>query len=281
MAGVVVRGLHKGFGPITALAGVDLEVQPGTVHGLLGPNGAGKTTLLRALLGLVRLDAGRIDVEGVVAGFVEVPGAYPYLTGRQNLEFLAALDDDPGDVSEALDLVGLMDRADTKVSGWSLGMRQRLGIAAALLRRPDVLVLDEPANGLDPQAARSLRQLIAGLTADGLTVLLCSHDLAEVDALCEDITVLLAGRVAWTGTVSELRARPGRSVLTTSDDVLARQLRPRAMAATDDADGGLVVLGDTAAVDAYVLTLAQHGVAVRSLRQESLPLEEAFLELTR
>jgi ABC-2 type transport system ATP-binding protein len=256
-------------------------VRAGTIHGLLGPNGAGKSTLLRALLGLVHLDAGRIAVDGVVAGFVEVPGAYPYLTGRQNLEVLACLDDDPGDVSQALAMVDLLDRADTRVSGWSLGMRQRLGIAAALLRRPDVLLLDEPANGLDPHAARSLRQLIAGLAAGGLTVLLCSHDLAEVDALCQDVTVLVAGRVAWTGGVVDLRARPGRSVLTTSDDARARDLRPPGLAAADDADGGIVVRGATPAVDAYVLTLAQSGIAVRSLRQESLPLEEAFLELTR
>jgi ABC-2 type transport system ATP-binding protein len=124
------------------------------VLGLLGPNGAGKTTLLRALLGLVRLDSGSLHVTGAVGGFVEAPGAYPYLTGRENLELLAGLDDHPGDVGDVLRRVDLDHRADTRVGGWSLGMRQRLGIAAGLLRRPDVLVLDEPANGLDPVGAR-------------------------------------------------------------------------------------------------------------------------------
>ena len=133
MTGVVGRGLRKTYGATSALDGVDLDVRRGSVHGLLGPNGAGKSTLLRALLGLVRLDAGDIELAGVVAGFVEVPGAYPYLTGRRNLELLTRLDDHPGDVGQALAQVNLTDRADTKVAGWSLGMRQRLAIAAALL----------------------------------------------------------------------------------------------------------------------------------------------------
>jgi ABC-2 type transport system ATP-binding protein len=264
---------------VTALDGADLTVGAGTVHGLLGPNGAGKTTLLRALLGLVRVDAGDIDVHGTVGGFVEVPGAYPYLTGRQNLELLAALDDQPGDVDEALARVDLTERADSKVRGWSLGMRQRLGIAAGLLRRPDVLVLDEPANGLDPLGARALRDLIRGLADDGLTVLLCSHDLAEVDAVCDDVTVMVRGRVRWAGAISDLRARPGRCLLRTSDDVLAAQLADDRVTIEPDPDG-LAVTGDVEALDAFVLRLAASGIAVRSMVRESLPLEQAFLELT-
>ncbi|MBC7677914.1 MAG: ATP-binding cassette domain-containing protein, partial [Pseudorhodobacter sp.] len=163
-----------------ALRDVDLQVTRGTVHGLLGPNGAGKTTLLRALLGLVTLDSGQLQIAGTVGGFVETPGAYGYLTGRQNLELFAGLDDEPGDVGEVLARVDLLDRADSKVPGCSLGMRQRLGIAAGLLRRPDLLVLDEPANGLDTPGEHSLRTLIGELATDGLSVLLGSHDLAEV-----------------------------------------------------------------------------------------------------
>jgi ABC-2 type transport system ATP-binding protein len=281
VGGVVGKGLRKTYGSIQALDDVDLTVRPGTVHGLLGPNGAGKSTLLRVLLGLVRLDAGRVDISGVVAGFVELPGAYPYLTGRQHLEFLASLDDEPDDVTDVLTQVDLLDRADTKVSGWSLGMRQRLGIAAALLRRPDVLLLDEPANGLDPQSARALRGLIAELAAGGLTVLLCSHDLAEVDVLCEDVTVLLRGRVAWAGSTSDVRARPGRSLLRTSDDARAVEVPEPGLTIQTGSDGGLVLTGATASVDRYVLALAGEGIAVRSLQRESLPLEQAFLELTR
>ena len=279
MHAVVGAGLVKAFGPVTALDGVDLTVRPGTVHGLLGPNGAGKTTLLRALLGLVRLDAGVLDVPGTVGGFVEVPGAYPYLTGRQNLELLSSLDDDPGDVGEALARVDLTERADSTVRGWSLGMRQRLGIAAGLLRRPDVLVLDEPANGLDPLGARALRDLIRGLADGGLTVLLCSHDLAEVDAVCDDVTVMVRGRVRWAGAIADLRARPGRCIVRTSDDVLAAQLVTDGVDIAPDPDG-LAVTGDVDALDAFVLRLAASGIAVRSMVRESLPLEQAFLELT-
>ncbi len=280
MTGVVGRGLRKTYGATTALDGVDIEVRPGTVHGLLGPNGAGKSTLLRSLLGLVRLDAGDIEVEGVIAGFVEVPGAYPYLTGRQNLEVLVRLDDHPGDVAQALAQVDLTGRADSKVSGWSLGMRQRLAIAAALLRSPDVLLLDEPANGLDPRAARTLRELVRGLAADGLTVLLSSHDLPEVEAICDDVTVLVGGRVAWTGTMTDLRARPGRHLMTTSDDARALALTAPGVAVEPATDAGLLLHGTTADVDAYVLELARAGIAVRSLGSASLALEDAFLELT-
>jgi ABC-2 type transport system ATP-binding protein len=275
---LTARGLRKTYDGIHALDGVDLTVAAGGVHGLLGPNGAGKTTLLRALLGLVRLDAGTLEVPGTVGGFVETPGAYPYLTGRQNLELLAGLDDAPGDVTEELRRVGLADRADSRVSGWSLGMRQRLGIAAGLLRRPDLLVLDEPANGLDPIGAKALRDLVRELARDGLTVLLCSHDLAEVDALCEDVTVLVTGRVVWTGAAADLRARPGRSLLHTSDDDRALAADPAGLQVTRG-DGGLVVVGRTEDLDAYVLALAAQGIAVRSLVRESLPLEQAFLEL--
>ena len=255
MEAVTARGLRKQYGEHVALDGVDLTVRRGTVHGLLGPNGAGKTTLLRVLLGLVRPDAGTAEVTGTVGGFVETPGAYPYLTGRQNLEHLAALDDAPGDVEEVLRRVGLAVRADTRVRGWSLGMRQRLGIAAGLIRRPDVLVLDEPANGLDPVGALELRGLVRELAHDGLTVLLCSHDLHEVDALADDVTVLVRGRVVWGGTTPELRARPGASLLSTSDDALAQQLAG-ALDVQPHSSGSLLVLATTEELDAFVLELA-------------------------
>ena len=276
---IEARGLRKAFGEQVALAGLDLSVAAGSVHGLLGPNGAGKSTLLRALLGLVALDGGELSVEGTVGGFVEAPGAYPYLTGRANLEVLAALDDDPGDVTAALERVGLLDRAGTKVGGWSLGMRQRLGIAAALLRRPDVLVLDEPSNGLDPLGAKALRELVRSLAEGGLTVLLCSHDLAEVDAVCTDVTMVVRGRAVWTGGTAALRDRPGRSLLRTSDDVRAAALAAPALAVRPGPDGGLSVLASTQDLDRYVLGLGAQGIAVRALARESQTLEAAFVEL--
>jgi ABC-2 type transport system ATP-binding protein len=276
----VARGLRKAYGPITALDGVHLDVRAGAIHGLLGPNGAGKSTLLRALLGLVRLDDGSVEVDGRVAGFVEVPGAYPYLTGRQNLEVLARLDDVPGDIETALAQVDLTARADSKVSGWSLGMRQRLAIAAALLRSPDVLLLDEPANGLDPLAARALRDLVRRLAGGGLTVLLSSHDLPEVDAVCDDVTVLVAGRVAWTGSMAELRRRPGRHLLRTNDDDRAAAQAPNSLRVDRTDDGELLLHGTTEQVDEFVLALARAGIAVRFLGPASMALEDAFLELT-
>ena len=276
-AAVTVTSLSKRYGERTALDDVTLSVRRGTVHGLLGPNGAGKTTLLRILLGLVRPDGGVAEIAGRAGGFVETPGAYPYLTGRQNLQQLAALDDAPGDVDEVLARVDLTDRADTKVAGWSLGMRQRLGIAGGLLRRPDVLVLDEPSNGLDPAGAQDLRTLMKALADEGLTVLLCSHDLHEVEVLADDVTVLVAGRIRWHGEVADLRARPGAHLLSTSDDAraveMAGGLAPRA------AGNGFTVVATTQQLDALVLSLAQQGIAVRELSRESLPLEQAFLEL--
>jgi ABC-2 type transport system ATP-binding protein len=277
-AAVTVTALTKRYGDRTALDEVTLSVRQGTVHGLLGPNGAGKTTLLRVLLGLVRPDGGSAEIAGTAGGFVETPGAYPYLTGRRNLELLASLDDAPGDVTEVLDRVDLTDRADTKVAGWSLGMRQRLGIAAGLLRAPDVLVLDEPSNGLDPAGAKSLRSLVRGLADDGLTVLLCSHDLHEVEVLADDVTVLVSGTVRWHGGVSELRARPGAHLLSTSDDRRALALAEGVDAASTD--GGFTVVATTEQLDAYVISLAQQGIAIRELVRESMPLERAFLELT-
>ncbi len=274
-AAVRVTQLSKAYGGITALAGLDLIVERGTVHGLLGPNGAGKSTLLRVLLGLVRPDAGTVEVNGTVGGFIETPPSWSYLTGRQNLETLAGLDDDPAPVDEVLARVGLVDRADTKVAGWSLGMRQRLGVAGALLRRPQVLVLDEPGNGLDPIGARALRELVRELAAEGTTVLLCSHDLAEVDQLCRDVTVVVKGRAVWSGTVGALRARPGRLHLQTSDDARAALLAPSAVLV----EGGLSVVATTAEADALVLALASDGIAVRRLVPEDVSLEVAFAEL--
>ncbi len=277
MDAVKAQGLRKSYGDVQALDDLCLTVASGTVHGLLGPNGAGKTTLLRALLGLVRLDGGTLEVAGTVGGFVETPGAYPYLTGRENLAVLAGLDDRPGDVDAVLARVDLGQRADTKVGGWSLGMRQRLGIAAGLLCRPDVLVLDEPANGLDPIGARALRDLVRELAAEGLTVLLCSHDLDEVEAVCQDVSVIVSGRAVWAGTVEDLRRRSDRRLLTTSDDAGALALAPSGVTVQDG--GGLVVTATTTELDAYVLALAGHGIAVRSLVSERLTLEQAFLEL--
>ena len=217
---VDARGVTKRFGSVLAVDDISLQVAAGEVYGVLGPNGAGKTTFLRMLFGLIRPDAGEIrvfgrtwDADGIgtldgVAGFIESPRFYPYLTGRANLKAIGLLD---GGVSrtrvqEVLELVELSDRADRKVGGYSYGMRQRLGVAASLLREPRLLVLDEPANGLDPAGIRDMRALVKRLAATGLTVLLSSHHMEEVEEICDNVTIMRQGSVAFHGTIDTLRA---------------------------------------------------------------------------
>ncbi len=296
------RGLAKGFDGRTAVAEFDLDVAQGTVHGLLGPNGAGKTTFMRMLFGLVAPDAGTLEVfgrtwaaDGVavlgpVAGFIESPRFYPYLTGRANLRMLATLDHlGAGDarVQEVLDVVELRDRAEEKVGAYSYGMRQRLGVAAALLREPRLLVLDEPANGLDPAGIRDMRALVAQLAGSGLTVLLSSHDMDEVEQVCDDVTIMSAGRVAFTGSLDRLRglAPQPTHLVTTSDDLAALRVLSKAAShltgvSVTTAHGVLALRGPQTAVDRCVITLADAGVAVRSLVAGTSPLEAVFFSLT-
>jgi len=236
---VRARGLVKRYKEVLAVDHVDLEVQAGDVYGFLGPNGAGKTTTLRMALGLIMPSEGTVELFGEdpiregaralqgVAGFVEAPRFYPYLTGRKNLELLAALDggDARGRIEEVLGVVELSDRAKHKVGGYSHGMRQRLGIAAALLRRPRLLILDEPATGLDPAGMRDMRLLVRRLASEGITVLLSSHQLPEVQELCDRVAIINRGRVAYEGALDDLRHQAGRGyALRTSDDAKARSI---------------------------------------------------------
>src|SRR3954466_13447298 len=237
-APVEVRGLKKRYGEIVAVDGVDLTIEPGDVFGYLGPNGAGKTTSLRMMLGLIRPTAGSVRLFGRdpqvsvaalegVAGFVEVPSFYPYLSGLDNLKLCAALDGQGSAmrIDEVLEIVELRDRAKDKVKGYSHGMRQRLGIASALLRSPRLLLLDEPATGLDPAGMRDMRLLIRDLGERGITVLLSSHQMNEVEELCNRVAIIRGGRVAYEGSLAELRAKAGISYrLRTTDDTRARDV---------------------------------------------------------
>ena len=256
---IEARGLVKRYGHVTAVDDVDLNVSAGDVYGYLGPNGAGKTTSLRMLLGLIRPDAGSARLfgrdpleEGAraldgVAGFVEAPRFYPYMSGRRNLEMAAALDGYGAEtrIDEALETVDLADRASDKVGGYSHGMRQRLGIAGALLRNPRLLLLDEPTTGLDPGGMRDMRALIKRLAGQGMTVLLSSHLMGEVEELCDRVAIVGNGRVLYEGSLPELIATTaGRYELRTTDDVYAAELAERHSDVTDVSrgEGGIALV---------------------------------------
>jgi len=291
---VRARGITRCFGEVVALDGIDLDVAQGQIHGLVGPNGAGKTTLLGLLLGLAAADDGRLEILGTpvgraltapggVAGFVDGPGLYPSLTARQNLAALAALHGSArAEIDETLAEVGLTDVADDRVRGFSLGMRQRLGLAAAMLTRPRLLVLDEPANGLDPAGKKHVHGVLGRLVADGATVVLSSHRMDDVEALCEEVTILATGRVVFSGPLAKLSAENGELDyrLRTSDPQGARPLiesTPGVQIVDGEAE---VVRALVPALDELVLELAKEGIAVRELAPVVSPLEAAFLAMT-
>jgi ABC-2 type transport system ATP-binding protein len=288
-------GLTKLYGDQAVVADVDLSVAEGQRFGLLGPNGSGKTTLIRMLLGLVYPTRGEITVMGApvprrvasvlprVGALVEGPGAYPHLSGRRNLALLDAAG--PGGarrtrrarVEEALDRVGLQGLDDRPVKAFSLGMRQRLGLATALLRTPQLLVLDEPTNGLDPQGIREIRDLLAELNAAGTTVLLSSHLLAEVELLCSHIGVIDRGHLVLQSALDQLRVPTGRVLLTTPDADRALAMLDGRI--EDRRDDRLVVREPDPAELNSRLVLA--GVRVAELVVERRSLEDVIIEVTR
>jgi ABC-2 type transport system ATP-binding protein len=300
-AALDVRALTKGFGDRLAVDRVDLRVAPGSVYGLLGRNGAGKTTLLRMILGLLTSDSGSVRVFGreaaagdvvsreAVAGFVEEPRFYPYLSAQRNLELLGRLDGPRASVAPeaALELVELADRRRDKVGTFSTGMRQRLGLAAALLRSPRLLVLDEPTIGLDPANAARVRALLSRLAGEGVAVLVSSHNMAEVAEICDRVLIIQDGRTVWEGTQAELHdAAPVPAWrVWTSDDAravaAAQALSVRVEAGSRSTGGApLVVRADDPQRDVFVLELARAGVAVRRMEPDVAPLESLFTALT-
>jgi ABC-2 type transport system ATP-binding protein len=295
---IEVRGLSKTYGELVAVDNVDLTVEPGDVFGYLGPNGAGKTTSLRMMLGLIRPSAGSVRLFGRdpqlsvralegVAGFVEAPSFYPYLNGRTNLDLLAALDGDgaAARIDNALEIVGLTSRAKDRVGTYSHGMRQRLGIAAALLREPRLLLLDEPATGLDPGGMRDMRDLIRNLSARGMTVLLSSHLLTEVEELCNRVAIVRQGGVAYQGALADLQRQAGGGyLLRSTDDELARKVA-EAQAGIDEVragvEGGLAFGAENVdAVNALSLALVEAGALIHELSPRHATLEDLFFRLT-
>jgi ABC-2 type transport system ATP-binding protein len=294
---VRARGLVKRYDDVLAVDHIDLNVHTGDVYGFLGPNGAGKTTTLRMALGLITPSEGTVELFGRnpmrhgaralegVAGFVEAPRFYPYMTARKNLELLAALDGDgaAGRIEEVLAIVELGPRAKHKVGGYSHGMRQRLGIAAALLRRPRLLILDEPATGLDPAGMRDMRELIRRLAADGITVLLSSHQLPEVQELCDRVAIVDSGRVVYEGALADLRRQGGAGYrLRTTDDERALALIHAQPGIEHAATGehGLSFQAQEHDVGELSLALARDGVGILALTPELATLEDLFFRLT-
>jgi ABC-2 type transport system ATP-binding protein len=285
--------LTKRYGDaIVAVDGLELRVRRGEVYGFLGPNGAGKTTTLRMLLGLVRPTSGTAVVLGAPPGspdglarigsLVEAPAFYPYLTGRDNLRVLAGYAGVGEDrVTAVLGEVGLSDRAADRSSTYSLGMKQRLGVAAALLKDPELLILDEPTNGLDPAGMAEMRAFIRSLGAGGRTVVLSSHLMGEIEQVSDRVGVIRAGLLVAEGTVEELRGRAGLRVRAEPQAEAARLIGglPDVDAVTS-VDGVIDVTVDTARAPAINRALVEAGIAVSELYAQKASLEDVFLELT-
>jgi ABC-2 type transport system ATP-binding protein len=287
---VVTDALTKRYGTRTVVDGLSLQVRRGEVFGFLGPNGAGKTTTLRMLMGLVRPTSGTAAVlgrpvgggAGSVGALIEGPGFYPYLSGRRNLSVLARYAGAPaGRVDDVLRMVDLADRATDRYSTYSLGMKQRLGVAAALLKDPEVVVLDEPTNGLDPAGINDMRLLLRRLAAEGRTVVLSSHLLGEVEQVCDRVAVIAHGRLVAESTVGELLGL-GRLVVDAEPLADAAAVAARLLGAdrVAVADGALHLQSATDETARINRALVEAGIDVTGLRQVARTLEEVFLEMT-
>jgi ABC-2 type transport system ATP-binding protein len=289
VAAIEAVGLTKHYGSVTAVDDLSFSVREGAVTGFLGPNGAGKTTTLRMILGLARPTSGHSTVAGrpyvrldeparTVGANLEVAGAHPGRSGRDHLRALAAMAGFPRSrVDEVLRLVELDAAAGRRAGKYSMGMRQRLGLAATLLGDPRVLVLDEPANGLDPQGIRWLRDFLRGMAAEGRTVLVSSHVLAEVSQTVDDVVVIHRGRLVDQGPVGRLTAGGHVVVRTPRPDELRAALERAGLAVTVDADLLLVDSPETARVGDIAF---EAGVPLHELTTRATSLEEAFLALT-
>jgi ABC-2 type transport system ATP-binding protein len=294
---VEARALVKRYGDIVAVDHVDLTVKTGNVYGYLGPNGAGKTTSLRMLLGLIRPTEGSATlfgrdplIEGAraldgVAGFVEEPRFYPYMSGRKNLELCAAFDGDNARdrIDDALATVELSDRARDKVKGYSHGMRQRLGIAGALLRAPKLLLLDEPTTGLDPAGMRDMRVLIRRLAGEGITIVLSSHLLTEVEEVCDRVAIIRSGRVVYEGELDELRRQASSAYrLRSTDNARAVQVCEAQRGIGDVRVDGhdIRITANEEAVAQLSIALVEAGVGITALMPERATLEDLFFRLT-
>ena len=300
MGVIEIEGLHKEYaklrgGRTVAIQGLDLSVPTGGVFGFLGPNGAGKTTTIRCLLGLVRPSAGRMTLMGAdvqrdlpsviarVGSIVEAPAMFPRFSGRRNLEILARIHGEGETaIDAALERVGLTDRAKDRVKTYSLGMKQRLAIAATLLRDPALLILDEPANGLDPAGIVEVRELVRSLGAEGRTIFISSHILSEVQQTADHVAIVAKGKLITSGPVDEVLTTGGRGLLVKVADLDAgRRVLTEAQMPVVAAGGALKVDVSAEQAERVSRTLAEAGLFVTELRPDEVDLETVFLELTK
>ena len=292
---VQANGLSKHYGGFAAVDDVTFEVRRGDVFGFLGPNGSGKSTTISMLLGLVEPTSGSISLFGTgpehlhaalarVGAIIESPAFYPFMSGRANLRTLAELR--PGvtrqRVDEVLEIVGLSEAADKKYSNYSLGMKQRLGIGWTLLHDPELLVLDEPANGLDPAGIQEMRHLILQLADSGKTIFISSHQLNEVEQICDVVTIIQRGRIVASGTVAELLTQDDRILLDVSDVAAAQRVLQGIPGIHSVEDNGeyLVVIAPEVRPAVINRALVSAGIEVDELRRSQQTLESAFLDLT-
>ena len=298
LSDLVIRtdGLTKRYGKIVAVDGLSMEVRRGHVYGLLGPNGSGKTTTMGMLLGLVSPTSGSFSLFGSsdghrdalrrIGSIVETPAFYPYLSGRQNLAYFQGISGrgEPSELDELLERVGLASRGGDRFQTYSLGMKQRLGLAYAMLGDPELLFLDEPTNGMDPEGMAEVRELVRGLGTGGRTVLLSSHLLHEVEQVCDSVTIISRGRLIAQGAVADLlRAQRREQVrVKTTDNARARETLSALEWVEDVAveAGSLLVTAPTARSGDLTTALSRAGVSVTEMAPVQTSLEEYFLEVT-
>lgn len=294
-------GLEKAFGDQKAVAGISLSVPSGSVFGFLGPNGSGKTTTIRMLLGLAEATSGEINLLGhsipkqvgdalpKVGALVEGPAFYPYMSGRNNLIRMDSADRNSNSatreerVDAALERVGLSNAAKKKVHAYSLGMKQRLGLANALLKPRELLILDEPTNGLDPQGTREVRNLIRSLAAEGITIFLSSHLLTEIEQLCSHVAVMRAGEIVAQGSLDEIRANGQTRLILHVDKLMeTKEVLKAAGVAKPKSLGKKIIASVESDFDVAKLNkqLVARKVAVSEIRLEHPSLEEYFVDLT-
>jgi len=287
-----IRQLTKRYGSITAVDHLDLEIEKGSVFGILGPNGSGKTTTLGMLLDVVRPDSGSFTWFGGlpdkeqrkrIGAILEVPLFYPYLTGRQNLELIARIKDLPGDnIDDALDAAGLADRKHSRFRTYSLGMKQRLAVAATLLGKPEVLILDEPTNGLDPRGIAEIRDIILHVAAEGVTILLASHILDEVQKTCTHVAVLEKGKKLFTGPVEEVLNNNQWIELSSDNmDKLDLVLRNADFVANiqEESDIYIIKMNTPLSLSELNKFFYDKGIILNHLAMRKQSLEKYFLEL--